>query len=289
MDANATYTSSLNNFAQEGNFTHGLIAIRFRPQLGEPLYPVTSNPVPGTGCGGTPTSCPEVDGKPSNCNANLCEAPQDATFAPANRLLESIADKEITRAKPIELEESISQSRTFSKRGNYHSSNHSCNDYNHHSVYDSCNHHDDSGTFNYRNHYNHRCYYNYNSNNYNNCCWSGHEGYTGYDCLNAQQSQRYDQLLGADAQAYAESCPTSTAATINNYAYGQNVLIANTVSIAYSDLFESAIRNWFDEIYINGMNNKMNFTEFLATKPNPPTHFTQVVGENDCFPSQAVD
>ncbi|WKX88509.1 hypothetical protein Q1695_008279 [Nippostrongylus brasiliensis] len=88
---------------------------------------------------------------------------------------------------------------------------------------------------------------------------------------------RYDQLLGADAQAYAESCPTSTAATINNYAYGQNVLIANTVSIAYSDLFESAIRNWFDEIYINGMNNKMNFTEFLATKPNPPTHFTQMV------------
>ncbi|VDL76706.1 unnamed protein product [Nippostrongylus brasiliensis] len=90
----------------------------------------------------------------------------------------------------------------------------------------------------------------------------------------------YDQYLGSQAQQFAQTCPTSAAATVNNYEYGQNVLIANTVNIPYGDLIQSAIRNWFDEIYVNGMNNKMNFTDFLATKPNPPTHFTQMVWAN---------
>ncbi|VDL75060.1 unnamed protein product [Nippostrongylus brasiliensis] len=93
-------------------------------------------------------------------------------------------------------------------------------------------------------------------------------------------AQRYDQLLGADAQAYAESCPTSAVPTINNYAYGQNMLIIYTVRKAYSDLIKMAIRFWSDEIHNNMINSNMNFNDFVVKRPTPPISFTQMVWAN---------
>ncbi|WKX88518.1 hypothetical protein Q1695_008282 [Nippostrongylus brasiliensis] len=51
-----------------------------QPQIGEPLYPVAANAMAGIGCVSSPSTCPAVDGKPSTCNANLCETAADTTF-----------------------------------------------------------------------------------------------------------------------------------------------------------------------------------------------------------------
>ncbi|VDL76705.1 unnamed protein product [Nippostrongylus brasiliensis] len=263
--------------------------VYYRPIIGEALYPV-DNTIKGCPTGAGSTTCPPVDNKASACDDGLCVPDKGMTFPLCCEVLQLCTYKHEMHCSCDEyhlkaecygynvMEEKNIDVASF-KRGTYHSTNHSFNNCKHHSVYGSSNLCVFVYVFKYHYIYNHH-HNNNNSYNYNNCCSSDHKGNAGYDCLNAQQSQRYDTLLGAEAQNFAQSCPTNTAATVNNYEYGQNVLIAPTVSVPYGDLVQSAIRNWFDEIYANGMNNKMNFTEFLATKPNPPTHFTQMVWAN---------
>ncbi|WKX88508.1 hypothetical protein Q1695_008278 [Nippostrongylus brasiliensis] len=102
MDANATYTSILNGFAQviyyKSTYAGCAVAplpcsygkpngfacvFNNQPQIGKALYPVTSKPKQGTGCSNNPSTCPSVNGKASSCNDGLCEtAAANVTFPP---------------------------------------------------------------------------------------------------------------------------------------------------------------------------------------------------------------
>ncbi|WKX88445.1 hypothetical protein Q1695_008240 [Nippostrongylus brasiliensis] len=86
----------------------------------------------------------------------------------------------------------------------------------------------------------------------------------------------YDWNEGVHAQRYADSCPTSQAATCNNLSFGQNVYIVESNTIPFGNAFESAVDTWFNEISKHGINYQMLFTETMMTKKNGPRRFTQL-------------
>ncbi|VDL84829.1 unnamed protein product [Nippostrongylus brasiliensis] len=105
------------------------------------------------------------------------------------------------------------------------------------------------------------------------------------NCPSATNMQKlsYDWNEGVHAQRYADTCPTSQAATCNNPRFGQNVYIVESNAIPFGKAFESAVDTWFNEILINGINYQMLFTKMLMTKYLGPTRFSQVSNTANLF------
>ncbi|WKX88507.1 hypothetical protein Q1695_008278 [Nippostrongylus brasiliensis] len=283
MDANATYTSILNGFAQviyyKSTYAGCAVAplpcsygkpngfacvFNNQPQIGKALYPVTSKPKQGTGCSNNPSTCPSVNGKASSCNDGLCEtAAANVTFPPNATPITALTSapataRTTTSRAAATFATSSSTTTTTAPTTKTATAGVITKD-----IQDMI------------------------VSMHNNLRMMVARGAVrnGKSGVNLPQGAnlnelRYDQLLGADAQAYAESCPTSAVPTINNYAYGQNMLIIYTVRKAYSDLIKMAIRFWSEEIHNNMMNSNMNFTDFVVKRPTPPISFTQMVWAN---------
>ncbi|WKX88522.1 hypothetical protein Q1695_008284 [Nippostrongylus brasiliensis] len=290
MDNNATYTADLKNFAQviyykstvagcavapftcSGNRPYGFACVfNNQPTIGEPLYPADST----AGCPTTGgNTCPKVDNQPSTCDDGLCVPATGMTFAPnaaattAPTTVATTASTAASTAAASSATSAAASSATITTTTTTTTTTTPTTTTTAAGVITP----EIQATIVLM----------HNNRRMMAARGTVINGKSGkYLPQGANLNElTYDQYLGSQAQQFAQTCPTSAAATVNNYEYGQNVLIANTVNIPYGDLIQSAIRNWFDEIYVNGMNNKMNFTDFLATKPNPPTHFTQMVWAN---------
>ncbi|VDM75683.1 unnamed protein product [Strongylus vulgaris] len=81
---------------------------------------------------------------------------------------------------------------------------------------------------------------------------------------------RYDMRLEAEAQAYANTCPTSESATS-----GENFALVSPTTITPLQAVVQAVKSWWSVIWRNGINRRLVYTIFLERKPTSPRTFTQ--------------
>ncbi|KIH54622.1 SCP-like protein [Ancylostoma duodenale] len=91
---------------------------------------------------------------------------------------------------------------------------------------------------------------------------------------------RYDMTLEAEAQAYADTCALYGSDVSSRPLSGENVYTSPSTTISFFDAFVNAQKNWFSQIYKNGVNAQMKYTRFLEQKPIAPIQFTQMVWAN---------
>ncbi|RCN48485.1 SCP-like protein [Ancylostoma caninum] len=109
---------------------------------------------------------------------------------------------------------------------------------------------------------------------------NGKEGNPNCPTAMNMYRMRYDMTLESEAQTYADSCPTAESLLSTRPYSGENIEIIPGTSTPYLKAIESALQEWWTQILRNGVNNKMQYTEYLENKPNAPTKFTQMAWAN---------
>ncbi|KIH65582.1 hypothetical protein ANCDUO_04093 [Ancylostoma duodenale] len=104
---------------------------------------------------------------------------------------------------------------------------------------------------------------------------NGKEGNPNCPTAMNMYRMRYDMTLESEAQTYADSCPTDASLLTTRPYSGENFEIIPGTTTPYLDAIEKALDEWWTQILKNGVNNKMQYTEYLANKQNAPTKFTQ--------------
>ncbi|KAK6758467.1 hypothetical protein RB195_015968 [Necator americanus] len=87
---------------------------------------------------------------------------------------------------------------------------------------------------------------------------------------------KYDCNLETSAQTYANTCTLTASPEGQRAAQGENIATV-TGSVAPVEAVRQAENGWWNQISINGMNEKMLFTQYLSTKSRAPIAFTQMV------------
>ncbi|KAL6732563.1 hypothetical protein Aduo_003313 [Ancylostoma duodenale] len=105
---------------------------------------------------------------------------------------------------------------------------------------------------------------------------NGKEGNPNCPTAMNMYRMRYDMTLESEAQTYADSCPTDASLLTTRPYSGENFEIIPGTTTPYLDAIEKALDEWWTQILKNGVNNKMQYTEYLANKQNAPTKFTQM-------------
>ncbi|VDM76098.1 unnamed protein product [Strongylus vulgaris] len=102
--------------------------------------------------------------------------------------------------------------------------------------------------------------------------------------------------LETEAQTYASMCPISESDVATRPASGENFAFISS-STSPLDAAVRAVKSWWSIIFINGINWRVVYTEFLERKPLSPSSFTQMAwagsyrlgcGMNRCFFGRVV-
>ncbi|EPB69403.1 SCP-like protein [Ancylostoma ceylanicum] len=109
---------------------------------------------------------------------------------------------------------------------------------------------------------------------------NGKEGNPNCPTAMNMYRMRYDMALEKEAQAYANSCPTVGSELSTRPYSGENMELIPSTTAPYLKVVEDALQIWWTQILSNGVNNKMQYSEYLENKANAPIKFTQMAWAN---------
>ncbi|EYC26221.1 hypothetical protein Y032_0010g1026 [Ancylostoma ceylanicum] len=105
---------------------------------------------------------------------------------------------------------------------------------------------------------------------------NGKEGSPNCPKATNMYRMRYDMAMEKEAQLYADSCPDKGSDVSTRPYSGENTEIDPSTTISYLDAVVNALETWWTQVSNSGVNKHMKYTEYLATKDNAPTKFTQM-------------
>ncbi|KAL6731462.1 hypothetical protein Aduo_002328 [Ancylostoma duodenale] len=87
---------------------------------------------------------------------------------------------------------------------------------------------------------------------------------------------RYDMELEMEAQTYANNCSKDGSPLSTRPYSGENTEVLPPTTTPYLEAIQRALQEWWSQILNNSVNNKMEYTMYLSSKPKAPTKFTQM-------------
>ncbi|EPB76657.1 SCP-like protein [Ancylostoma ceylanicum] len=101
-------------------------------------------------------------------------------------------------------------------------------------------------------------------------------------------TQKYDMSMEEEAKAYASECPLAGSPSSDRLT-GENFhLFQGNHTIPFMNAITNAHQSWWSQILKNGVNGQMKYNEYLETKPEAPTSFTQMAWANSYLVGCAV-
>ncbi|EYC26225.1 hypothetical protein Y032_0010g1028 [Ancylostoma ceylanicum] len=99
---------------------------------------------------------------------------------------------------------------------------------------------------------------------------------------------KYDMSMEEEAKAYASECPLAGSPSSDRLT-GENFhLFQGNHTIPFMNAITNAHQSWWSQILKNGVNGQMKYNEYLETKPEAPTSFTQMAWANSYLVGCAV-
>ncbi|KAL6732556.1 hypothetical protein Aduo_003306 [Ancylostoma duodenale] len=107
---------------------------------------------------------------------------------------------------------------------------------------------------------------------------NGKEGNSNCPKATNMYRMRYDMTMEKESQLYADSCPDKGSDVSTRPYSGENTEIYPSSTISYHDAIMNikALETWWAQILKSGVNKHMKYKEYLETKDNAPTKFTQM-------------
>ncbi|KAK6731597.1 hypothetical protein RB195_007828 [Necator americanus] len=109
---------------------------------------------------------------------------------------------------------------------------------------------------------------------------NGKEGKPNCGTAKNMYRMKYDKSLETEAQKYADTCALVSSGEATRPQSGENTYVVQSDTVSPLSAVEESIKSWWKQILSNGINAKMQYTEFLSTKRNAPLNFIQMAWAN---------